>query len=93
MTGGALGGLLSVRSQVLMPTIAKLDDLANTLTTQVNAIQIAGYDANGIFLGTDMFGNDGVTTGAAGLTLLLSDPMKIAAARQPGSATSLQTEI
>ena len=85
MTGGALGGLLSVRSQVLMPTIAKLDDLANTLTTQVNAIQIAGYDANGIFLGTDMFGNDGVTTGAAGLTLLLSDPMKIAAARQPGS--------
>lgn len=86
MTGGGLGGLLSVRSQVLMPTIAKLDDLADTFTSEVNTIQTAGYDGDGISLGTAMFGNDAVITGAAGLTLLLSDPMKIAAAQQVNSA-------
>jgi flagellar hook-associated protein FlgK len=32
-----------------------------------------------------MFGNDGITTGAAGLTLLLNDPAQIAAALQANS--------
>jgi flagellar hook-associated protein 1 FlgK len=85
LTGGALGGLLSVRSQVLLPTITKLDDLANTLTSEVNAIQTSGYDGDGINVGTAMFGDDGVTTGAAGLTLLINDPKDIAAAQQANS--------
>ena len=85
LTGGALGGLLSVRRQVLLPTITKLDDLANTLTSEVNAIQTSGYDGDGINVGTAMFGDDGVTTGAAGLTLLINDPKDIAAAQQANS--------
>ena len=85
MTGGSLGGLLSARSQVLMPTIAKLDNLADTLTTRVNAIQVNGIDGGGVNLGQPMFGNNGVITGAAGLTLLLNDPTLIAAALQASS--------
>jgi flagellar hook-associated protein FlgK len=85
MSGGSLGGLMNVRSQVLKPTIAQLDNLADTLTAEVNAIQEAGFDSGGVDLGQPMFGNDGVTTGAAGLTLLLNDPAQIAAALQANS--------
>ena len=67
---------MNVRSQVLQPTIAQLDDLADTLTTEVNAIQETGFDG-GVDLGQPMFGNDGITTGAAGLTFL-NDPAQIA---------------
>ena len=81
MTGGALGGLLSVRSQVLMPTIDKLDKLADTLATQVNGYQARGDDANGNS-GESIFDFNS----AADFSLLLSDPMKIAAATRSGSA-------
>lgn len=85
MTGGALGGLLSVRSQVLMPTIAKLDDLANTLATQVNDYQARGDDANGN-PGAPIFDFNSGPNGAADFSLSLSDPMGIAAATRSGSA-------
>ena len=81
MTGGALGGLLSVRSQVLMPTIDKLDMLADTLATEVNDYQAQGDDANGS-PGESIFDFNS----AADFSLLLSDPMKIAAATRSGSA-------
>jgi len=77
--------LLSVRSQVLMPTIDKLDKLANTLATQVNDYQARGDDANGN-PGAPIFDFNSGPNGAADFSLSLSDPMGIAAATRSGSA-------
>ena len=79
VTGGALGGLINFRSQVLAPTMTGLDTLAVMATTQINAIQTTGVDLNGE-RGTALFDADVATTGAAGFTLLQSDPSKVAAA-------------
>ena len=79
VTGGSLGGLLNFRSQVLAPTMTELDALAVMATTQINAIQTTGVDANGE-RGTALFDAEVATTGAAGFSLLQSEPSKVAAA-------------
>ena len=78
VTGGTIGGLLNFRSQILAPAQADLDILAKTIVTEVNAIQMTGVDLNGD-RGTALFDIDS-TVGAAGMTLLQTDPFKIAAA-------------
>jgi flagellar hook-associated protein FlgK len=77
-TGGTIGGLLNFRSQILAPAQADLDILAKTIVTEVNAIQMTGVDLNGD-RGTALFDIDS-TVGAAGMTVLQTDPFKIAAA-------------
>ncbi|CAI8387739.1 MAG: Flagellar hook-associated protein 1 [Porticoccaceae bacterium UBA1117] len=79
VTGGALGGLLNFRSQVLAPAIDSFDDLASTFATEVNAIQTTGVDLNGD-RGTALFTIDAALGGAAGISLLQTDSNKIAAA-------------
>jgi flagellar hook-associated protein 1 FlgK len=76
ITGGELGGLLAVRDGHLPDVATRLDTLANTVRTAVNAVQSdpAGSDLDGA-AGTDLFGG----TGAADLTVLLTDPRKLAA--------------
>jgi flagellar hook-associated protein FlgK len=79
VTGGALGGLLNFRSQVLAPAIDSFDDLASTFATEVNATQTTGIDLNGD-RGTALFAIDAAFGGAAGISLLQTDSNKIAAA-------------
>jgi flagellar hook-associated protein 1 len=59
LTGGAVGGLLSFRAQVLDPAQSSLGQVAVTLTDLVNSQQQAGMDLRGA-AGTDMFAVGGV---------------------------------
>ena len=79
VTGGSLGGLLNFRSQALAPAVTGLNELAVITATEINTLQTTGVDANGE-RGTDLFDAAVTTTGAAGFTLLQSDPLKVAAA-------------
>ena len=79
VTGGALGGLMNFQSQVLAPAVTGLNELAVMTATEINALQTTGVDANGE-RGTTLFDEGVATAGAAGFTLLQSDPDKVAAA-------------
>ena len=47
VSSGTLGGLINFRSQILSPAMDGLDNLAQTLTAEVNAVHTAGVDARG----------------------------------------------
>jgi flagellar hook-associated protein 1 FlgK len=47
ITGGTLGGMLRVRDVNTEDYLARLDHLAATLATSVNALHTSGFDANG----------------------------------------------
>ena len=47
VSSGTLGGLINFRSQILSPAMDGLDNLAQTLTAEVNSIHTAGVDARG----------------------------------------------
>lgn len=79
VTGGLLGGLINFRSQILAPTVTALDHLAVTVNAEINAIQTTGVDLNGE-RGTALFEIDPNIGGAAGFTIILTDPSKVAAA-------------
>ncbi len=76
--GGTLGALLDVRDNTTPAVGADLDTLATTLRDAVNAVQTDPA-------GRDLAGNVGAAffagTGAADLTVALTDPRGIAAAR------------
>lgn len=75
LNGGALGGLLQFRSQVLDASMARLDAIADTLATAMNDQHRLGRDLNGA-LGGDFF----TLGGAANIELNLTDARQIAAA-------------
>ena len=75
LNGGALGGLLQFRSQVLDASMARLDVIADTLATAMNDQHRLGRDLNGA-LGGDFF----TLGGAANIELNLTDARQIAAA-------------
>jgi flagellar hook-associated protein FlgK len=80
VTGGELGGLMLVRDQVLQPARGKLDELAQALMTEANAIHTTGIDALGR-PGQALFGLQPAGVSAAkGITALLDDPQRVAAA-------------
>lgn len=66
--GGSLGGYLTARDQDIPSTLASLDQLAYSISTQVNAANNAG---------TDLYGNEGTGTNAAGVTGSGSGPLYI----------------
>jgi flagellar hook-associated protein 1 FlgK len=80
--GGQLGGLVTARDQSIPTTLASLDQLAYSISTQVNTVNNAVTDLDGDN------GNAGnifnaptqVAGSAAALTVTLTDPNKIAAA-------------
>lgn len=86
MVGGKLGGLIQFRSQTLEPTQASLDTLAIGLATTFNDQHRLGQDLNNN-LGGNFFN---VPTGAAGLSVAISDPRLIAAAA-PVRSTAAST--
>lgn len=82
MPNGHIGGLMNFREQVLSPAMNSLDDLATVVTDQVNSIHRDGIDAEGK-LGGDLFafakGQEGQ---AAGMTMIIQDVNRVAAAGQ-----------
>jgi len=64
ISGGSLGGLLAVRSQVLDPTINQLGQFSVGLATIVNQAQASGMDLTGA-AGQPMFAVGGVLSSAA----------------------------
>ena len=61
VSSGSLGGLLNFRDQILAPSVAQLDFLAQTIASQFNAVHGSGMDAKGN-LGGDLFTIDPVFT-------------------------------
>ena len=82
MPSGHIGGLVTFREQVLMPAVSSLDNLASVVTREVNAVHSSGIDAEGK-IGGDLFafasGQDGK---AAGMTMIVRDAVRVAAAGQ-----------
>ena len=85
--GGEIGAQLVVRDQDVTAHAAALDAIAITLRDAVNAVQTdpAGRDLDGV-VGTDFFAG----SGAADLTVAITDPRGIAAAQSanPGDNTN-----
>lgn len=82
ITSGKIGGVMNFREQVLKPAASSMNDLASTLVTQINLVHREGLDAEGQ-MGGDLFGFVPAPSGpAAGMTLLVQDANRIAAAGQ-----------
>ena len=78
--GGSLAGNLQVRDQTIPSILSSLDSLASNLANSVNSINQAGTDLNGQ-PGTAIFSAPpaGGVGYAAQMSIVLSDPAKIAA--------------
>jgi flagellar hook-associated protein 1 FlgK len=83
--GGELGGYLTARDEDIPGAISSLDQLAYSVSTQVNAQNNAGTDLDGV-TGTaaaplDIFNEPAAVAGsAASMSVVMTDPNQIAAA-------------
>jgi flagellar hook-associated protein 1 FlgK len=92
-----LGGILTARDQDIPEVQSSLDQLAYSVATQVNAVNEAGSDMNGN-RGAAIFGlpasanaaNPGGS--AAGISVVMTDPSRIAAAAS-GAGSSDNTNM
>jgi flagellar hook-associated protein 1 FlgK len=93
--GGELGGYLTVRDQDIPTVMSGLDQLAYSVSTQVNALNNAGTDLDGVEgTGTNSSGTTGTGTtplyifneptavagSAANMSVIMTNPNQIAAA-------------
>ncbi len=85
LTGGSLGGALSIRDTTVPGMLGQLNTLATQFASAVNTAQAAGYDATGA-AGQPLFSVSGANS-SAGIEVALSDPSGIAASSD-GSAGS-----
>ncbi len=82
ISSGSLAGLMAFREQVLGSSRAALDTLASTVVKEVNAVHQQGVDGYGEPAGA-LFGIDPKATSVAGgVQVLVTDPMRVAAAAQ-----------
>ena len=92
LAGGSLAGILAVRDQTIPSLRSDLDTLAAGLATALNAAHHQGTDLAGL-AGGDLFSPPpaGGVDAAAGLSVLITDPSKIAASSDgnPGSNGNL----
>lgn len=80
LTGGELGGLLSLKEQILAPANVGLDHLAQVVAREVNAIHTDALDGYGQ-IGQPLFAfEQGEPEGAASLRLVVDDPRRVATA-------------
>ncbi len=88
LTGGEIGGLLQVRDEVCNGLIGKMDELAYTLSEEVNRAHVQGYDRKGR-AGELFFTHLGDKAGASKVINLneriSEDVSLIAAAGEPGA--------
>lgn len=83
-SGGEVAGYQNVFTQVIQPTQANLDKLAQTFVTEANKVQTNGIDGYGD-LGQELFKIDpNQTSPAAGVSVAISDSMRVATASQFG---------
>jgi flagellar hook-associated protein 1 FlgK len=92
LAGGSLAGILQVRDQTIPTLRSDLDTLAAGLATAFNTAHRQGTDLTGV-AGGDLFSPPpaGGVDAAAGLSVLITDPSKIAASSDgsPGSNGNL----
>ena len=82
INSGKLGGMSRFIKQVLDPAHDNLDALAQVVIDQINQIQRSGVDGYGQ-MGQDLFAvNASASHLAAGLSVALSDPLRIATGAQ-----------
>lgn len=82
MPSGHVGGLINFREQVLAPAANDLNDLATVMAREVNAVHTSGLDAEGK-LGGELFAfAPGQSGQAAGMTMIIQDALRVAAAGQ-----------
>jgi flagellar hook-associated protein 1 FlgK len=89
ITGGRIGGALDVRDHVIEDLLGHVDNLAYTLTTEVNKAHIEGFDRNGNS-GVLFFEQPESVKGAASNMsmnkTIFNDVSKIASASRPDAA-------
>jgi flagellar hook-associated protein 1 FlgK len=80
--GGELGGLLTVRDQDIPSATASLDQLAYSVSTQVNTLNNAGTDLNGNTSDAGNIFNEPteVSGSSLAMSVVMTDPNSIAAA-------------
>jgi flagellar hook-associated protein 1 FlgK len=91
-TGGELYALQQLRDKVIPEYKSNLDDLAQTIVTQVNAVHSAGTGADGS-TGVDFFDSSGTTAGSMAVNQAVAeDPNLIAASLsgEPGDVRNAQ---
>jgi flagellar hook-associated protein FlgK len=82
ITSGKIGGVMNFREQVLTPAFNSLNDLAQVMTREINAVHREGVDAEGL-LGGDLFAfSADKPLQAAGMQLIVKDANRVAAAGQ-----------
>lgn len=82
ITSGKIGGVMTFREQVLAPAVSALDNLAQAMVRETNAVHREGVDSEGL-LGGDLFGFSPGAEGTAGaMQLLIQDASRVAAAGQ-----------
>ena len=81
VTGGSAAGEIGALTTTIPGYQAQLDTVANTLSSTVNSVQAAGFDLTGA-VGQPMF----TGTGAAGITVALTDPAGVAASLTAGGS-------
>jgi flagellar hook-associated protein FlgK len=77
-TGGTAEGQLNSLNTIIPSYRKAMDDTAVSLATALNAAHATGYDLNGA-AGTPLLGSASGPITAASLTVLITDPKKIAA--------------
>jgi len=95
ISGGQLGGVISVRDNEIPSVMSSLDTLANAIATQVNAVNAQGLDGNGD-AGQALFTTSSTVSGSAkAIAVATNDPQMLAAAATgegslgSGNATAL----
>jgi flagellar hook-associated protein 1 len=82
ISSGKIGGVMNFREQVLSPAFNSLNDLAEVMAREINAIHREGVDAEGL-LGGDLFAfSADKPLQAAGMQLIVKDANRVAAAGQ-----------
>ena len=82
ISSGKIGGVMGFRDQVLTPALNSLDDLAEAMANQINAVHRDGVDAEGL-LGGDLFAfSADKPLQAAGMQMVVQDTNRVAAAGQ-----------
>ena len=76
ISGGSLGGAITMRNEIIDTAKSQLDKLANSVVTAFNNVQNNGYDLNGN-AGANFFDPTGTTAGT--IKVNLTDPRGIAA--------------
>ena len=88
LTGGSIGGLLSVRQDVIDPARAEIDALAAGMINTINAQHTVGLTLDGNTGGNFFEPSDLLTQDAGSIRLAITDPRDIAVAFPVSTTTN-----